>query len=242
MSGPSGKRIFWTIIKHMMISVVMPVLNEGSSLRTTLSCLPLTEKEELIIVDGGSDDATVSIAQEFTQKVIRSGKGRACQMNAGAEKASGDLLLFLHADCILPDKGFDLIRSVLCRPSAAAGAFDIRIDHPGLSFRIIERAANLRSRLTSVPYGDQGLFMKLETFCSLRGFADLPLMEDIEIGRRLSRLGRIVFLRPPIRTSPRRWLKEGLVYTTLRDWTLAASFTLLKRPPGDLVKYYKDVR
>lgn len=226
----------------MKISVVMPVLNEGRGLTATLSRLPLSEREELIIVDGGSSDETVAIAGGFTDKVLLSPKGRGRQMNAGAGKAGGDLLLFLHADCVLPDRGFDLIRGIMSDSSVVAGAFDIRIDHPGISFRVIEAAANLRSRLTAIPYGDQALFLRRETFTRIKGFADLPIMEDIEIGRRLKQAGKIVFLGQPVRTSPRRWLQEGLVYTTLRDWSLAISFTLLNKPPGQLAKYYRDVR
>lgn len=220
----------------------MPVLNEAQGLHATLSGLSLTDREELIIVDGGSTDATLQIAREFTSLIFSSEKGRARQMNFGAEKAAGDVFLFLHADCSLPEKGFDIVRRTVRDSAVAAGAFNIRIDHPGLSFRVIESAANLRSRVTGIAYGDQGIFMRRETFRSMGGFALIPLMEDIEIGRRLRKIGKIAFLGHPIRVSPRRWLKEGLVYTTLRDWGIALSYTLLRRPPDELARYYKDVR
>lgn len=220
----------------------MPVFNEEKILDRTLSSLYLTDNEELIVVDGGSSDRTVSIAYKYTGKVYVTKKGRGHQMNFGAERADGDILLFLHADCTLPYNGFRIIRNVLKGNRIAAGAFDLSIVHPNFRFKIIEFGANLRSRITSIPYGDQGLFMKREVFEHLGGFADIPLMEDIEISRRLKRIGRIIFIRPPIKTSPRRWLKEGIVVTTLRDWVIAISFAFLRVSPYRLIKYYEDVR
>jgi len=163
-------------------------------------------------------------------------------MNFGANQAYGDILLFLHADCILPEEGFRIIRKVLKDSAVSAGAFDLSIDSPNLRFRIIEYGANLRSRITSIPYGDQGLFMKREVFDKLGGFAEIPLMEDIEISRRLKAMGKIIFIGPPIKTSSRRWLKEGSLFTTLRDWAIAVSFAFFKVSPHRLIKYYEDVR
>lgn len=196
----------------------------------------------MIIVDGGSSDNTVSIAREFTEKVFEARTGRASVMNFGAGKASGDILLFLHADCIPPDNGFTLIRAALRNGNIAAGAFLLRIDHPGFGFRLIESISNIRSRITSLMYGDQGMFLRKEMFDYIGGFAGIPLMEDIEISRRLKKEGKIVFIKPPIKASPRRWLKEGIVYTTLRDWTIAFSYTFFKISPERLIKHYKEVR
>lgn len=220
----------------------MPALNEGETLGHTLKGLHLSDMEELIIVDGGSTDNSVTIARQFTDKVYSARKGRGHQMNVGAEKAEGDILLFLHADCILPSGGFQMIREVLTDTGVAAGAFDIRIDHSAMRFRIIEAGANLRTRITAIPYGDQGIFMTKRIFEKIGGFADIVLMEDVEISRRLKRAGRIVFVRPPVRTSPRRWLKEGAFYTTVRDWTLALSYSLFNVSPERLIKYYRDIR
>lgn len=224
------------------ISIIMPVLKEAKSLRSTLGQLRLSGNEELIVVDGGSADATLSIVREFTGKVFQTKSGRASVMNFGAQKAEGDILLFLHADCILPDNAFPLIREVLCDKNVAAGGFDLGISDLRWHFRIIESAANIRAHMTSLIYGDQGMFLRKEIFDSMGGFADIPLMEDIEISLRLKKLGKIVFIRSPIKASPRRWLKEGALYTTLRDWSNAFAYTFLKIAPGKLVRYYKDVR
>lgn len=220
----------------------MPVFNEAKNLRNTLGQLRLSDNEELIVVDGGSVDGTLSIAREYTGKVFQTRSGRASVMNFGAQKAEGDILLFLHADCILPDNAFALLRGVLGDKRVAAGGFDLGISDPRVRFRIIESAATIRAHMTSLIYGDQGMFLKKDIFDSIGGFADIPLMEDIEISLRLKKLGKIVFLRPPMKASPRRWLREGVLYTTFRDWLTAFSYTFLKIDPGKLVKYYKDVR
>jgi rSAM/selenodomain-associated transferase 2 len=220
----------------------MPVLNEEKILARTFSRLELTPDEELVVVDGGSTDRTVRIAREFTGRVLESAAGRGRQMNLGARHARGDILLFLHADSILPKEGFSRIRSALGNEGTSAGAFDIKVEHTSLWFRVIETFSNLRSRLTSVPYGDQGLFMRKETFELIGGFRDVPLMEDIEIARRLKRLGRLMFVRPPVLVSPRRWLHEGLLYATLRDWAIVISYSVLKIPPERLMRYYGNVR
>ncbi len=224
------------------ISVIVPVLNEEKDLGRCLSALMLSSDEELIVVDGGSVDATVSIAGEFTDKVISADRGRAAQMNAGAEAATGDILLFLHADCVLPSDGFGAMRAALSGENVAAGGFWLSIEHPGLKFRIIERGANLRSYLTRLIYGDQGIFLRRETFIELGGYAPIPLMEDIEISLRLKRKGKIAFVSPSVRTLPRRWLEEGALRTTLRDWKRAISYTIFKAPPKELARHYKDVR
>lgn len=220
----------------------MPVLNEAGVLRETLSALELGGREELIVVDGGSTDATAAIAHEFTARVYVTGRGRARQMNYGAARARGEILFFLHADCVPPPAAFGMIRVVLEDRRVAGGAFDLGIGHPALRFRAVERGANLRSRLTGVPYGDQGLFMRRETFERLGGFADIPLMEDIEMGRRLLAEGRVVFLRPRMTASPRRWLAEGTLNTTLRDWRRALSYTVFGASPEVLARHYRDER
>jgi GT2 family glycosyltransferase len=197
------------------ISIIMPVLNEAKILGRTLDRLRLSEHEELVVVDGGSSDETIPIAREFTKKVYT---------------------------CTLPDKGFSIIRDVLSDMSVAAGAFRLRIDHRHFRYRIIEIGTNIRTHVTSLFYGDQGMFLRKEVFHRIGGFADIPLMEDIEISRRLRREGRTVIVKPPIVSSPRRWLDEGVIYTTLRDWTIAFLYTFMNISPSCLIRYYRDVR
>ena len=224
------------------ISIIMPVLNEAKNLRNTISRLRLSGNEELIIVDGGSSDDTMSVAREFTDKVFETKSGRAHVMNYGAEKADGEILLFLHADCVLPDRGLDIIRESISKNNIAAGGFYLGINHPGIRFRVIEFGANLRSFLFSYIYGDQGIFLRKETFERLGGYAEIPLMEDIELSIRLKKLGKIALLKPSIQSSPRRWIEEGVLYTTLRDWANAFSYKFFNASPGKLIKHYKDIR
>jgi rSAM/selenodomain-associated transferase 2 len=225
-----------------IISIVMPVLNEAGSLRERLRALELGEGEELLVVDGGSTDGTVAMAGEFASRVLAGPRGRAVQMNLGARESSGGILFFLHADCTPPPGAFGIIRNALSDPSVAAGAFDLSVDHPSPWFRLIESVASLRSRITGVPYGDQGLFMRKYIFERIGGFSEIPLMEDVEIAGRLGRLGRIAFLQPPVRAAPRRWLAEGLIHTTLRDWAIALAYTVFGVSPKRLARYYRDVR
>lgn len=229
----------------MKISIIMPVLNEGKILHKTLSSIEINTNIELIIVDGGSSDNTLEIAREFTDIIIISNRGRGIQLSKGAQRASGDILFFLHADAIPPKNFYELIVGAihgLPLKNVIAGSFMLRIKSNGLAFRIIEAAVFIRSMLTSIPYGDQGLFMTKSVYQKIGGFNPYPLMEDIDIAKRLKKYGRIVFLRELMTVSPRRWLKEGIFYTTLRDWMIVVLYTIFNINPNRLIRRYKDVR
>ena len=224
-----------------IISIIIPTLNESSTIGSTLAELSKLSAIELIVADGGSHDKTTDIARGYASRIVSAPRGRAPQMNAGAKAATGDILLFLHADCMPPENFHTLICNALNEQNVAAGAFDLSIKHKGMAYRLIERMANLRSRLTRLPYGDQGIFIRRQTFKDMGGFSDIPLMEDIVLGRRLKRAGRVIFLRQPIKTSPRRWQREGILYTTLLDWAIVIAYALGVSPKR-LAKYYRQAR
>ncbi len=205
-----------------MLSIIIPVLNEASNLRRLLPSLPgKCPGAELIVVDGGSSDGTVEVVQQFpTARLVASRRGRARQMNAGAREARGNILLFLHADTFLPDGAGDAIQAALADPRIVWGRFDVRLDSPRAIFQIIAFFVNLRSRLTRIATGDQALFVRKAVFAQMGGFPDIPLMEDVELTKRLKRHGDIAILRPPVTVSARKWEREGVLRTILLMWTL----------------------
>src|SRR3990172_7535191 len=167
------------------ISVIIPALDEAEVIGLALSTVVETPEIELIVVDGGSRDATAEIARSYGARVLISPPGRARQMNAGAKVAAGECLLFLHADTRLPAQFAGEVRRILAVPGIIAGAFELRIDGTGWGLRLVERAANLRSRLLQLPYGDQGLFLRAAQFQALGGYPEIAFMEDFELLRRL---------------------------------------------------------
>src|SRR5574341_1332708 len=200
----------------MNISIIIPTLNEASNLTATLATTRSVSTAEVIVVDGGSADDTVAIAESFGAQVLMTQAGRAQQMNTGAIEASGDVLLFLHADTRLP-KDFDLyINSALAEPGVIAGAFSLGLDGAQRGLRLIEKMANWRSRNLQMPYGDQAIFMRAEVFHRFGGFPQMPLMEDFEMMRRLRKHGRIFIAPVPVLSSARRWLKLGIFRATDR--------------------------
>ncbi len=191
------------------ISVIVPTLDEARYLPRALSNAVSVSGVEVIVADGGSTDATTDIAEEAGCRVLRCAARRARQVNAGAEAARGDILLFLHADSRLPEGFAEAVHEALNRPRVAAGAFRLRIDGPERALRLMEWGVRVRSRLFQMPYGDQALFMKAERFRAVGGFPDVPIMDDFMLVRRLRRLGRIVVLPDPVVTSARRWHALG---------------------------------
>jgi rSAM/selenodomain-associated transferase 2 len=205
-----------------MLSIVIPVLNEASNLERLLP--DLSRKcpgAEVIVVDGGSTDGTAEVVAQYPiARLIVSPRGRSRQMNAGAREARGEILLFLHADTRLPDGSAEAIRAALADPRVVAGRFDVRLDNPRVTFRIIAFFINLRSRLSRIATGDQGLFLRQGIFAEMGGYPEIPLMEDVEFSKRLKRRGAIACLRLAVTASARKWEREGVIGTVLLMWVL----------------------
>ena len=205
------------------LSMVIPVYHEGKSINALVEVLlsRLKDGDEIIIVDGAPELDTLR-ALRFPEPLrLASPAGRAVQMNLGAEHARGDILVFVHADTCMPHSWRESILEAVAEPDFKAGAFELSIDNPGFWFRVMEKTANIRTKYTRVPYGDQVLFFDRSYFCSLGGFAPIPLMEDVELMTRIRKQGdRIVLLDTPVRTSARRWEKEGVFKGMLRNWML----------------------
>ena len=206
------------------ISVVIPTLNEAEAIGPTVRAARLAQGCEVIVADGGSRDATLDRARAAGARVLSAPRGRARQMNAGAAQAKGELLLFLHADTLLPPGWQHELRRVLALPRVAAGAFTFRLDHRPAGLRFIEQFVALRCCLAAMPYGDQGLFLRRAVFQAVGGFPDLPIMEDCEMVRRLKSHGKIAISPAPALTSARRWRKKGLLATTAFNSVVVAAF------------------
>ncbi|MBD2167499.1 TIGR04283 family arsenosugar biosynthesis glycosyltransferase [Calothrix membranacea FACHB-236] len=208
------------------LSIIIPALNEAANIADAIITTQGSINTEIIVVDGGSQDETVAIAQSLGVKVIFASPGRAVQMNAGAVAASGEILLFLHADTRLP-AGFDgMIRTTLQPPQTVAGAFKLRIDASSWGIRLVEWGVNLRSHFLQMPYGDQAIFITKSMFQEIGGFPELPIMEDFELIRRLKRIGKITIITVPVITSARRWVKKGIFQTTLINQIVIIAYLL----------------
>lgn len=223
------------------LSVIIPTLNEEHSLPGTLSTCFEEDALEVLVVDGGSDDNTLLIAQQAGAVILKSAPGRALQLNNGASGANGNILLFLHADTLLPKGFLSLVVEALRKPGVAGGAFSLRIDSRRKALRCISAGANLRSRLLGMPYGDQALFVRAETFACLGGFRQMEIMEDFIFMRSLRRHGKVVTLPQVVVTSARRWEKMGVVRTTLINQLMVCGYTL-GVPTATLAKWYQRAR
>ncbi len=223
------------------ISIIVPALNEEAQLPVTLSHVRLAPGDELIVVDGGSTDATASVARQYTSAVLSSPAGRARQMNEGARQARGEILLFLHADTWLPPQGLEAIRAVMQQTQVAGGAFRLAFTPSTRALHLIAWGANLRSRYGHLPYGDQALFIRRCVFDALGGYADVPFLEDVKLVRDLRRQGKLALLSERVQTSGRRWLQEGVVYTTVRNNILVTLY-FCGVSPATLKWWYSDWR
>ncbi len=226
----------------MKISVIIPVHNEAKSLSQLLASLqPLrAEGHEVIVVDGGSNDGSVAIAQGNCDKTERGSLGRARQMNKGASLATGNVLLFLHGDTWLPKDAHLLICRRLVDADAMWGRFDVSFSNGALIFRLIATMMNLRSRITGVATGDQAIFVRAAEFRALGGFATIALMEDVELSKRLRQRGRPVCLSERVKTSSRRWERHGIARTIFLMWYLRFLFFCRVSPSRLAAIYYNS--
>ena len=224
-------------------SIIIPVLNEVdtiNSLIARLKDLPGAESGEVIVVDGSPEENTLKVINDVHIYCLSSAPGRARQMNAGAAAASGEILIFLHADTWPPTEALELIDGVMAQPDPVGGAFDLGIRSNRLILKLIAATASLRSRLTRIPYGDQIIFIRRTIFYELGGFPDIPLMEDVALMQKIKKFGGRIHLIPKrVCTSPRRWEKEGVLRATLRNWILLAAY-YQGVSPEKLERYYRS--
>lgn len=222
------------------LSIVVPALNEAAGIREVLTRLqPLRARgHEVVVVDGGSADGTPTLAAPLADRVVASPRGRAVQQNAGAAAASGEVLLFLHADTTLPEEADTLVLDGMRRSGRGWGRFDVRLSgrHPLL--RVVGRMIGVRSRLSGVATGDQAIFVRREWFERVGGFPELPLMEDVAITGTLRRLGPPLCLRQRVTTSSRRWEERGIVRTIVLMWRLRWAY-FRGADPAELARRYR---
>jgi rSAM/selenodomain-associated transferase 2 len=224
----------------LRISVVVPVLNEAGHLAASLAPLAALRARghEVIVADGGSTDGSAALAASHADRLLVAARGRARQMNAGAGAATGDVLLFLHADTRLPDAA-DLKIAEAIAGGRAWGRFDVRLSGSRALLRVVERMMSLRSCLTGIATGDQGIFVRRPVFLRVGGFPAIPLMEDIALSRRLRRAaGWPACVRSRVVTSSRRWERDGVVRTVLAMWVLRAAYALGADPWRLAAAYY----
>jgi rSAM/selenodomain-associated transferase 2 len=225
-------------------SIILPVLNESSIINHTVEQIYRIGSGfniEVIVIDGDKEGKTINVLKN--REVIKgmSPRGRGKQMNKGASVAKGEILVFLHTDTELPEYAVRAVSSVMDDAKYAGGAFDLGIKSGRSVFRLIEKLVYIRTRLTRIPYGDQAIFIRKEVFDTMDGFKEIPLMEDMEFMGRMKKSGYNICIIPQkVKTSPRRWENEGIVYCTLRNWILKGLYHLGVNP-GKLVKfYYRD--
>jgi rSAM/selenodomain-associated transferase 2 len=243
------------------LSIIVPVLDEAHRIGPLLAFLREAGREaghqasreanaearaetaatamvdlEVIVADGGSRDGTLDLVRPVA-RVVAAPRGRGTQMNAGAAVASGEVLWFLHADCVPHPDSIPALRRALLDPGLVGGAFEYSIDAPGAFHRLSDAVSNRKNRLAGLFYGDMGIFIRAEVFRALGGFREWPLMEDLDLCRRMKRAGKIVILPPRISTSAERWRKEGVFYNIVRNWSLQVAWHL-GASPAALARFY----
>lgn len=227
-----------------MISIIIPVYNESAILESTLTKLNsiIASQDEIIVVDGGSEDNTGEIARAFPDvKSISSSRGRAAQMNAGAKIASGEYLLFLHADVLIDEDCLRRLTDQIAGGGIQWGWFTISLDSPRFIYRLLETGANLRNRITGIPLGDHGIFIKKDVFFNIGGFSEIPIMEDLELVRRMKAVINGTEIKSPVKTSVRRFERSGIIRTLSKMWILRILYHFGVSPER-LTRYYGSVR
>ena len=207
----------------MSVSVIIPALNEGERIGAAVDSAFAAGAREVIVADGGSIDGTAAVALAHGATIVECERHRARQLNRGAAAARSEILLFLHADSILPAAGIEAVTDAL-RAGFVFGGFRVRFIERTLRLRYVETMINLRTRLTRAPWGDQGQFTTRETFVAAGGYPDFPLMEDYELARRMKRRGRTVLLPLYVRTSGRRFQRKGVVRTSVINWLIVFAY------------------
>jgi rSAM/selenodomain-associated transferase 2 len=220
------------------ISVIIPALNEEATIKACLESAQRLNPLEIIVIDGGSTDRTREVAQDAGAIVVKSPKGRGIQMNEGASIAKGEILLFLHADTLMPEARISLLAEDL--KGYAGGFFKLKFNDNSLSTRLVELFANVRARMLSLPYGDQAIFIKRDVFEKVGGFKEYPFLEDLDMAMRIRRLGKLKYIPYGIIASSRR-IKKGFPFSpilvSLRNALIALLFVLGVRP-SKLIKLY----
>jgi rSAM/selenodomain-associated transferase 2 len=226
-----------------MISLIIPVLNEAENINEIIQHIRALASEgftEIIVVDGDPRGSTINSIKDGDVRTAISLKGRAHQMNRGAAMATGAILLFLHADTYLPSNAFTLIQAAMNDKDVVGGAFDLGFTDQRSIFRITEMYVFLRTRLTKIPFGDQSIFIRHNYFNMIGGYSDLPLMEDVDLMKRIRKRGdRLYIISEKVHTSARRYEREGIACATIRNWMLQLLYALGVSPER-LIRWYRS--
>ncbi|KHF24760.1 TIGR04283 family arsenosugar biosynthesis glycosyltransferase [Solemya velum gill symbiont] len=222
------------------ISIIIPALNEAETIEQTLSCLQMMRGRncEVILVDGGSNDATMDLAGPLADRILTCEKGRANQLEHGVKHSTAPLIWFLHADTRVPENTDEVIEIALEKQDATWGRFNVRLDGRHPLFRIIEKMMNYRSCITGICTGDQGIFVRRDTLEAIGGVPRQALMEDIELSKRLKTTASPLCMKQVLVTSSRRWQEKGVIRTVLLMWYLRAAYAF-GVPAGKLARLYR---
>jgi rSAM/selenodomain-associated transferase 2 len=230
-------------VNSIKFSIIVPVFHEGERINQLVEYLYRIDSEkdlEIIVVDGAQEKDTLKAIHSNRAIKISSEKGRAKQMNSGASVARGEVFIFLHADTELPPRALKKIDFLMERDDYVGGAFDLGIKSDKFVFKVIGTLSSLRSRLNRIPFGDQAIFIRREFFKKIGGYKETPLMEDVELMRRIKKSrNKIWIFYDRVMTSPRRWEREGVIYCTFRNWTLQTLY-FLGVSPHKLIQFYKS--